>query len=60
MGAASDMLSAAQAKRPVLYIGGGCLDASAEVRTLASFLLAVPVVSSMHCALCLQLRTGSD
>lgn len=34
------------AKRPILWIGGGCLDAGNEVQALAD--LGIPVVSSTH------------
>ncbi len=35
-----------QAKRPIVWIGGGCLDAVEEVKALAD--LGIPVVSSTH------------
>lgn len=34
------------AKRPILWVGGGCLEAGGEVRKLAD--LGIPVVSSTH------------
>lgn len=36
----------AGAKRPMLWIGGGCIESSAEVQALAD--LGIPVVSSTH------------
>ncbi|MBP6116157.1 MAG: thiamine pyrophosphate-binding protein [Neisseriaceae bacterium] len=43
----ADLVAAVQAaKRPLLWIGGGCLGAEAEVQALAD--LGIPVVSSTH------------
>jgi hypothetical protein len=35
-----------QAKRPVLYVGGGCLDSAAEIRELVSR-TGIPVVQTL-------------